>query len=71
MKRQLEIKLQEETAEYLESKDIEELADILEVVYALSEYKGSSKSSLEEIRVKKQSKNGAFSKRIFLTDITG
>ena len=33
----LEKKLEEEFAEYLESKEIEELADVFEVLYALCE----------------------------------
>lgn len=36
----LEQKLREETAEYLESGKLDELADIMEVVYALCEARG-------------------------------
>ena len=42
----LEEKLDEEVAEYHESKAIEELADILEVIYALSEAQGYSVDEL-------------------------
>lgn len=49
----LEKKLDEEVAEYHNSKDIEELADILEVVYALCESKGCSVDELLSIYQKK------------------
>lgn len=67
---QLEINLKEEAEKYLESKDVEELADILEVVYALSQLKETSKDALEEIRLKKANKNGVFEKRLLLFRIT-
>ena len=60
----------EEVNEYLESKDIEELADIMEVIYAISEFKGAALSELESIRKNKVSKNGSFEKRLLLFDIT-
>lgn len=68
--KQLELKLVEEVNEYLESKDIEELADIMEVIYAISEFKGTALSELESIRKNKVSKNGSFEKRLLLFDIT-
>lgn len=60
--KQLEIKLFEETNEYLESKDVEELADILEVIYAISQFKGVALSELESVRRNKAEKNGSFHK---------
>lgn len=62
----LEEKLQEETAEYLESKEPEELADILEVVYALGEARGHSRAELEAVRERKRQARGGFEKRVFL-----
>ncbi|MBO5031374.1 MAG: nucleoside triphosphate pyrophosphohydrolase [Lachnospiraceae bacterium] len=62
----LEKKLDEETAEYHESKDIEELADILEVVFALAEARSCSKDELMSVYKAKNEKRGGFSKRIFL-----
>ncbi|KFM16662.1 phosphoribosyl-ATP pyrophosphohydrolase protein [Marine Group I thaumarchaeote SCGC RSA3] len=64
----LEEKLLEELQEYQESKSIEELADILEVIYRISELKGSSKQNLEEIRVKKAENRGKFEKNLFLVE---
>ncbi len=65
----LEQKLQEEVAEYLKDKNTAELADILEVVYALSETLNTSHEELEVIRREKVEKNGAFSKKIFLISV--
>lgn len=50
----LENKLEEELAEYLESKEVGELADLLEVIYRIAELRGSSKEDLESLRLKKR-----------------
>ncbi len=62
-------KLKEEVQEYLMSNDIEELADILEVVEAIAENKGSSIKEVMEIKQNKQDKNGAFKNRVFLISV--
>ena len=62
----LEAKLDEEVKEYHESKSIEELADILEVVYALAEAEGHTKDELMSAYRKKNEKRGDFSRKIFL-----
>lgn len=62
----LEKKLDEEVAEYHESKDIEELADILEVVFALAEVQHCSRDELLSVYKAKNEKRGGFSNRIFL-----
>lgn len=62
----LEKKLDEEVAEYHESKEIEELADVMEVIYALCEAKGHSVDELIKVYEKKHIERGGFSKRIFL-----
>ena len=61
----LETKLDEEVNEYHESKQIEELADILEVVYALAEALGCSRERLMEVYEKKNAARGGFKKRIY------
>ena len=61
----LEKKLDEEVAEYHESKELEELADILEVVCALCSAQGHSADELMRIYEKKHIERGGFSKRIF------
>ena len=63
---QLEQKLDEETGEFHESKSLEELADILDVVYALTEATGHSKEELQEAFDAKHRSRGGFSQRIFL-----
>jgi len=65
----LNIKLQEELNEYCENEDIEELADLVELVYAILEYKGVSLEEFENIRLKKKDKRGGFDKRIFLESV--
>jgi len=62
-------KLKEEVAEYLEDNSIEELCDILEVTYAIIAAKGYTHEELARIRDSKNSKNGAFNKRIFLKKV--
>lgn len=62
----LDQKLSEELAEYQESKSMEELADLLEVIHAVARARGSSMEEIESIRVKKASQRGAFDKRILL-----
>jgi predicted house-cleaning noncanonical NTP pyrophosphatase (MazG superfamily) len=58
-------KLSEEVAEFLESdSDPEELADILEVLYALAEQVGIGRQQLEKLRAAKAEERGAFADRI-------
>lgn len=64
--KELETKLQEEMREYLESGDIEELADLEEVLRAILDVKNCSYSEFEKIRQKKVDKRGAFKNRIYL-----
>ena len=65
----LEEKLDEEVAEFHESKDLEELADILEVVYALSEAGGHPVSELQAVYQRKHQERGGFAKKIFLRSV--
>ncbi len=62
----LEEKLIEEVAEYLDSKNPEELADILEVIFAIAEAKKVSEKTLIDIQKDKKLKKGGFTKRHFL-----
>ncbi len=62
----LEKKLDEEIREYHQTKDIEELADLLEVAYRIIELRGVSLSEIEEIRTRKNLERGSFSKNLFL-----
>ena len=58
-------KLREEVSEYLDSGEVLELADVLEVVYALAELEGIAKGQLEHLRHEKEQERGAFRKRLF------
>ena len=64
--RHLEQKLDEEVGEYHRDKSVEELADILEVVYALAASIGCTKEELNDVYRKKHEARGGFEKRILL-----
>jgi predicted house-cleaning noncanonical NTP pyrophosphatase (MazG superfamily) len=58
-------KLREEVEEFLASdNDPEELADILEVLYALTEQAGIDRQELEKLRAAKAEERGSFAQRI-------
>ena len=65
----LDQKLNEELAEYQQDKSIEELADLLEVMYAVVTARGYSVAELERIRLEKSEKRGAFEKRLLLKSV--
>jgi len=65
----LEEKLQEEMDEYLASKDIEELADLVEVIHALVKAKGYRWEHFERIRLDKVAERGAFDKQLCLKSV--
>ena len=62
----LERKLDEEVREFHKDKNLEELADILEVVYALTENLGCTREELMEAYQKKHDERGGFADRILL-----
>ena len=62
----LELKLNEEVKEYHESHEVEELADILEVIISLAKIKGYDFQDLIDLQRKKASEKGGFSKKILL-----
>lgn len=63
---ELNKKLLEEVNEYLQDGNVEELADIQEVMNAILNVKCVSRESFEEIRTQKVLKRGAFNKKIYL-----
>lgn len=65
----LDVKLDEELAEYHKDQNVEELADLLEVIYAAALARGYSIEQLEQIRAAKAEKRGAFQERIFLIEV--
>lgn len=62
-------KMQEELKEYLESGDVEELADLEEVLRAILDVKNVTYEEFENIRNSKVEKRGAFKKKIFLESV--
>lgn len=66
---ELKNKLLEEVNEFLEDDNIEELADIQEVLYAIYDFKGISKDEIEKVRFGKELKKGKFKDKIILKDI--
>ncbi len=62
----LDAKLQEEVAEYLEANDLVELSDILEVIRAIAEARGSSYEAIEAARIAKRDERGGFDQHIAL-----
>ena len=65
----LDAKLNEELAEYQESKSLEELADLLEVIQAVVLARGWTLEQLEQVRADKAAKRGGFEKRILLKEV--
>ncbi|MBQ8749594.1 MAG: nucleoside triphosphate pyrophosphohydrolase [Clostridia bacterium] len=62
-------KLQEELQEYLDSGNVEELADLEEVIRAILDAKNISYSNFENIRKLKVQKRGAFKDKILLESV--
>ena len=67
--RMVDAKLDEELAEYHKDQNIEELADLLEVIYAATKAHGYSIKQLEAVRAEKAVKRGAFDKKILLKSV--
>ena len=65
----LDQKLNEELAEYQESKSLEELADLLEVMQAVVKARGWTLEELERVRANKAAKRGGFEKKILLKEV--
>ena len=66
----LDEKLNEELREYQESKSMEELADLMEVMRAVMVARRSSFEEVEEIRRKKAEKRGGFEKKLLLMSVS-
>lgn len=65
----LKIKLEEELTEYKESGDIEELADLVEVVYGILYHEGITIEEFEVIRKDKSDKRGEFKEGFLLKKV--
>ena len=67
--RMLDAKLDEELAEYHKDQNIEELADLLEVIHAAAIARGYTLEDLLQIRAEKAAKRGGLEKRILLKEV--
>ena len=67
--RLLDQKLNEELAEYQESKSLEELADLLGVMQAVVRARGWTLDELEQVRADKAAERGRFVKKILLKEV--
>ena len=65
----LDRKLDEELAEYHADGTVEELADLLEVIYAAALARGCTADELDRIRREKAEKRGAFSEKLLLEEV--
>ncbi len=66
----LDIKLEEELQEYYQDKNLEELADLMEVIFAVTEARGYSIAELEKVRKKKADERGGFKQKILLREVS-
>lgn len=67
--RALKTKLLEEVEEFNKSGDIEELADLLQVMYTICDYLKVTREHLEEVRRKKNDDRGKFTERVILDEV--
>lgn len=65
----LYLKLNEEVFEFQEKYELEELADILEVIDGILEIRKVSNEEINELKIKKKSERGGFSKGILLKSV--
>lgn len=68
--KKIDEKLNEELCEYYSDGSIQELADLLEVVYAAAKARGYTEQQLEQIRLEKLEKRGGFDKRLLLISVS-
>ncbi len=67
--RMLDAKLDEELEEYHKDRSIEELADLLEVIYAVAIARGYTVEELEQVYRLKAKNRGSFQKKILLLEV--
>ena len=65
----LDAKLNEELAEYQESKSLEELTDLLEVMRAVVRARGWTWEQMEQVRREKAVRRGGFEQKILLKEV--
>ncbi len=61
-------KFKEESEEFLKEFSEEELADLLEVIYAICDFQKIDREKLESLRKEKSEKRGSFKNKIILKE---
>lgn len=64
----LKEKLVEEVEEFRNDENIEEFADLLEVVDAIADYKNFDRNEVEKVKEKKATEKGRFKDKIILEE---
>jgi len=67
--KELDKKLFEEAHEFIEEYSVEELGDLMEVIFTIMEIKNISIQQVEETRKIKENKKGGFKDKIYLIDV--
>jgi predicted house-cleaning noncanonical NTP pyrophosphatase (MazG superfamily) len=67
--KELDKKLFEEAHEFIEEHSIEELADLMEVIFAIMKNRNISIEDIESARKIKNNKKGLFNDKIYLIDV--
>ena len=67
--RMVDAKLDEELTEYHQDQNIEELADLMEVIHAAAVARGYTLEELERVREEKAEKRGGFAKKVLLKEV--
>ena len=65
----VDAKLDEELAEYHQDQNLEELADLTEVIRAAALAQGYTLEELERVRAEKAAKRGGFTKKLLLKEV--
>ena len=65
----VDAKLDEEVAEYHQDQNLEELADLTEVIHAAVIARGYTLEDLERVRAEKAAKRDGFEKKILLKEV--
>lgn len=66
---ELDKKIFEEAHEFIEEHSIEELADLMEVIFAIMKARNISVEDVEKFRQAKNNKKGSFNDKIYLIDV--
>ncbi len=67
---ELDRKLSEEVSEYLSSGEVEEIADIQEVLSAIILARGYTEEQLQAVRSRKREERGGFDSKVFLLTVS-